>query len=220
MTKHDAILELRNLRKTFTARRDGKSYEVKAVNDVSLDVRRGEVLGIVGESGCGKTTIGRTIIRLTTADGGEALLDGADIFTQNRRRMRDLRLKVRMVFQDPYGSFNPRWTVGRLVAEPFHLLEAPPRSAEKAKAVAEALESGGHAVEWSDDAGGYLCNYVFFHSAAGLCRGLAAAISGFVHVGPVELSGGALPEAAPDFRKFAQGAETILRICVSQARGK
>jgi len=78
--------------------------------------------------------------------------------------------------------------------------------------IAEALERGGHAVEWSDDAGGYLCNYVFFHSAAGLCRGLAAPISGFVHVGPVN--------GAEDFNKLVEGAEMILEICVSEARGR
>jgi len=78
--------------------------------------------------------------------------------------------------------------------------------------IAEALESSGHAVEWSDNAGGYLCNYVFFHSAAGLCRGLAAPVSGFVHVGPAN--------AGEDFRKLVEGAETILEICVSEARGR
>jgi len=143
MTKHDTILELRNLRKTFTARRDGKSYEVKAVNDVSLDVRRGEVLGIVGETGCGKTTIGRTIIRLTTADGGEALLDGADIFTQNRRRMRDLRLKVRMVFQDPYASLNPRRCIGDSVAETGDIHGIFKSRQERAERVAETLTQVG-----------------------------------------------------------------------------
>ncbi|MCK5746416.1 MAG: hypothetical protein KAH44_09375, partial [Oricola sp.] len=68
----------------------------------------------------------------------------------------------------------------------------------------------GHTVEWSDDAGGYLCNYVFFHSAAGLCRGLPAPMSGFVHVGPVDTAG--------DFKKLVEGAEMILEICVSEAR--
>lgn len=78
--------------------------------------------------------------------------------------------------------------------------------------IAEALEERGHAVQWSDDAGGYLCNYVFFHSAAGLCRGLAAPVSGFVHVGAAN--------AAGDFNKLVEGAETILEICVSEARGR
>ena len=76
--------------------------------------------------------------------------------------------------------------------------------------IAEALEERGHTVEWSDDAGGYLCNYVFFHSAAGLCRGLPAPMSGFVHVGPAD--------TARDFKKLVEGAEMILEICVSEAR--
>lgn len=117
MTRMDNILSLKNLQKTFTARRKGKVYKVHAVNDVSLDVRRGETLGIVGETGCGKTTIGRTIIRLTTADSGIAELDGKDILTSDRQQMRELRLKVRMVFQDPYASLNPRRTIADSVAE-------------------------------------------------------------------------------------------------------
>ncbi|RYH07541.1 ABC transporter ATP-binding protein [Tropicimonas sp. IMCC6043] len=117
MTQQDTILSLKRLQKTFTARRKGKTYAVRAVNDVSLDIRRGETLGIVGETGCGKTTIGRTIIRLTQADGGSAELDGKDIFTTDSRRMRELRLKVRMVFQDPYASLNPRRSIGDSVAE-------------------------------------------------------------------------------------------------------
>ncbi|WP_212525544.1 ABC transporter ATP-binding protein [Actibacterium sp. MT2.3-13A] len=143
MTKHDTILELRNLRKSFTARRDGTSYEVKAVNDVSFDVHRGEVLGIVGETGCGKTTIGRTIIRLTSADGGEALLNGADIFTENRRRMRDLRLKVRMVFQDPYASLNPRRSIGDSVAETGDIHGVFKSREERAELVAQTLTQVG-----------------------------------------------------------------------------
>lgn len=77
--------------------------------------------------------------------------------------------------------------------------------------IAEALGARGHTVEWSDNAGGYLCNYVFFHSVAGICRGLVAPLSGFVHVGPAN--------AAEDFRKLVEGAETILEICVSEAQG-
>jgi peptide/nickel transport system ATP-binding protein/oligopeptide transport system ATP-binding protein len=143
MTEHDTILELRNLRKSFTARRGGKNYEVKAVNDVSLDVRRGEVLGIVGETGCGKTTIGRTIIRLTTADGGQALLNGVDIFTESRRRMRDLRLKVRMVFQDPYASLDPRRSIGDSVAETGDIHGVFKSRQERTDLVAQTLTQVG-----------------------------------------------------------------------------
>lgn len=83
-----------------------------------------------------------------------------------------------------------------------------------------ALHARNHAVEWSDDAGGYLCNYVFFHSAAGLCGGLEAAMSGFVHVGPVAPPGTAAGEVAMDFDVFVQGAEAVLQIAVSEFRKK
>lgn len=113
----DVILELRNLSKMFTAKRAGKTYHIKAVNDVSFTVRRGEVLGIVGETGCGKTTVGRTITRLTKADSGQAILNGVDILTKSNQRLRAMRLKVRMVFQDPYASLNPRRNIADSVAE-------------------------------------------------------------------------------------------------------
>ena len=85
--------------------------------------------------------------------------------------------------------------------------------------IADALRTDGHRVEWSDDAGGYLCNYVFFHSAAGLCRGLAAPVGGFIHVGKVALPGESVPDAVMDFASFVRGAETILDVSVSEARG-
>jgi pyroglutamyl-peptidase len=83
-----------------------------------------------------------------------------------------------------------------------------------------ALRSGGHAVEWSDDAGGYLCNYVFFHSAAGLCPGLDAAMSGFVHVGPVAMPGMPADMATMDFKDLIQGTEIVLKTCISSFRKK
>lgn len=85
--------------------------------------------------------------------------------------------------------------------------------------IAEALSARGHRVEWSDDAGGYLCNYVFYHSAAGLCRGVAAPLSGFVHVGRVDVPDASVADPVMDFSNFVQGAETILETCVSHARG-
>lgn len=81
-----------------------------------------------------------------------------------------------------------------------------------------ALQARGHAVEWSDDAGGYLCNYVFFHSASGLCRGLGAAMSGFVHVGPVAVAGTQGSSAAMDLDELVQGAGIVLETCVSRLR--
>lgn len=86
--------------------------------------------------------------------------------------------------------------------------------------IADALTAHGHTVEWSDDAGGYLCNYLFYHSAAGLCRGIAAPVGGFVHVGAVDVPGASVADPVMDFSNFVQGAETILEICVSQAAGE
>lgn len=139
----DTILEVRNLRKTFTVKRGGKTYHIKAVNDVSFTVRRGEVLGIVGETGCGKTTVGRTIIRLTKADGGQALLNGADILTENSQRLRTMRLKIRMVFQDPFASLNPRRSIADSVAETGDIHGVFKNRQERAERVAETLTQVG-----------------------------------------------------------------------------
>jgi pyroglutamyl-peptidase len=86
--------------------------------------------------------------------------------------------------------------------------------------IAQALEEHGLPVEWSDDAGGYLCNYVFYHSTAGLCRSVRARVSGFVHVGPVTIGGATDEPCVLDFRKFAEGAEMILEICTGHARSE
>ena len=117
MSAPDVILDIRGLNKSFTAKRAGRAYRIRAVSDVNLAVRRGEVLGIVGESGCGKTTVGRTIMGLTAADSGEAVFEGVDILRQRGAGLRAARLKLRMVFQDPYASLNPRRSVADAVAE-------------------------------------------------------------------------------------------------------
>jgi len=113
----DQILEVRNLNTTFTARRAGKTYRIRAVDDVSFSVERGEVLGIVGETGCGKTTVGRTIIRLTKPESGHVLFNGQDLLAQRWRELRRTRLKIRMVFQDPYASLDQRRSIADSVAE-------------------------------------------------------------------------------------------------------
>ena len=114
----------------------------RAVKGVSFDIRRGENLGLVGESGCGKSTLTRAILGLEQVQGGRITLEGEPVFT-GKRPNRDVRRKMQVVFQDPYGSFNPRWRVGRLVAEPFHLLDHAPTGAAREAAIAEALESVG-----------------------------------------------------------------------------
>ena len=102
----------------------------------------GESLGLVGESGCGKSTLGRAVLGLETMQGGSVRIEGEKV-AAGERMPRSLRAKMQAVFQDPYGSFNPRHRVGRLVAEPFHLLDRPPRGAARRRAVAEALEDVG-----------------------------------------------------------------------------
>src|SRR4029079_4466126 len=93
--------------------------EVHAVEDVSLTVNRGETLGIVGESGCGKTTTARLIVRLIEPTGGTIRFEGADITHRSRRQLRSLRQEMQIIFQDPYSSLNPRKSVGQIISEPF-----------------------------------------------------------------------------------------------------
>jgi peptide/nickel transport system ATP-binding protein len=111
----------------------------RAVDGVSFKLNAGESLGLVGESGCGKTTLGRAILGLDPLQDGEIRLGGHHVHGDDRA----MRRRMQAVFQDPYGSFNPRHRVARLVAEPFHLLDDPPQGEARAAAVAEALTSVG-----------------------------------------------------------------------------
>ena len=116
----DVLLEVRDLCKHFPIRRGILSRvvgQVRAVDGVSFDVYRGETLGLVGESGCGKTTLARAILRLTDVTSGEIRFDGVDILGLGANDMRRLRKRMQIVFQDPYGSLNPRLTVGSMIAE-------------------------------------------------------------------------------------------------------
>jgi oligopeptide transport system ATP-binding protein len=124
------LLEVRGLRMHFPvtegliARRH--IGDVKAVDGVDLAIRRGETLGLVGESGCGKTTMGRCILRLEKPTAGEILYDGVDIAKLDRRQLVALRRRIQVIFQDPYSSLNPRMKVGSIIAEPMkvHGVEA------------------------------------------------------------------------------------------------
>jgi oligopeptide/dipeptide ABC transporter ATP-binding protein len=115
--KRDAILDVRELKTSFDVKRSGRRYRVRAVDCVSLSLAEGEVLGIVGESGCGKTTLGRSIVRLVQPDSGTVNYKGADVMAARGSALHALRLKIRMVFQDPYASLNPRRSIGDSVAE-------------------------------------------------------------------------------------------------------
>ena len=92
---------------------------MQAVDDVSLEVRRGETLGLVGETGCGKSTLARCLTRLYDLTAGRVVFDGDDISTLSRRELRPYRRRMQMIFQDPYGSLNPRRRVGSIIGDPF-----------------------------------------------------------------------------------------------------
>ena len=139
------LLEVRGVIRDYaTARKGiwGKPGTFRAVDDVSFRIRRGESLGLVGESGCGKSTLTRAILGLEEVQGGQILLDGQPVFTGHKAN-RAVRRRMQVVFQDPYGSFNPRHRVERLVTEPFYLLDSPPQGAARDAAIAEALDSVG-----------------------------------------------------------------------------
>ena len=114
----------------------------RAVRDVSFSIRRGESLGLVGGSGCGKSTLTRAILGLEPIAAGEVLMDGQPALVDGVMA-RETRARMQVVFQDPFGSFNPRHRVSRLVTEPFHLLDTPPTGAARDAAIAEALTSVG-----------------------------------------------------------------------------
>ena len=119
----DVLLRLENLVKYFPIK-SGRLFQgqrdfVHAVDGVSLEVRRGETLGLVGETGCGKSTLARCVARLYDITSGRITFDGQDISTLSARRMRPLRREIQMIFQDPYGSLNPRRRVGSIIGDPF-----------------------------------------------------------------------------------------------------
>lgn len=118
--KDEFLLDVRGLKKYFPVRRGSfgrVAGEVRAVDDVDLQIRRGETLGLVGESGSGKTTLGRTLLRLIEPTAGTAYFDGIDIFGLDRKGLQRLRRRAQIIFQDPYGSLNPRLTVGDALRE-------------------------------------------------------------------------------------------------------
>ena len=139
------ILKIENLKKYFpiyggVIRR--KVADVHAVDGVSFDVRQEETVGLVGESGCGKTTLGRTVLRLLEPTSGSAYYMGRDIFKLGGKEMRELRLEMAMVFQDPYASLNPRMTIADIIGEPIDI-HSLAKGAEKERRIMELLERVG-----------------------------------------------------------------------------
>ncbi|HEY0541839.1 MAG TPA: oligopeptide/dipeptide ABC transporter ATP-binding protein [Actinoallomurus sp.] len=134
------VLELNDLVKHYHVR--GRGQAVRAVDGVSLSIGQGEVLGLVGESGSGKSTIGKCVLRLTEPTAGSVHLSGRDITHLTRRALRPIRRDVHMVFQDPYSSLNPRFTVGQIVAEPLRRHDVA-RGAQLDERVREMLERVG-----------------------------------------------------------------------------
>jgi peptide/nickel transport system ATP-binding protein len=148
-----ALVQLEGLKMYFPIKSglvlDRHIGDIRAVDDVTLDIRRGETLGLVGESGCGKSTVGRTILRLYRPTAGRIVFDGQDITRLGEADMRPLRRRMQVVFQDPYASLNPRHSVGRIVGEPLRVHGLANRR-QTAGRVRELLEIVGLPV----DAGG------------------------------------------------------------------
>lgn len=121
-SRDDIILEVKDLKMYFPVTRGllrRKVADVKAVDGVSFKIRRGETLGLVGESGCGKTTVGRCVIRLYQPTGGKIIFEGEDITSQPERKLRLLRRRMSLIFQDPYSSLDPRQSAASIVGEPL-----------------------------------------------------------------------------------------------------
>ncbi len=143
----EPLIEVRNLVKHFPITR-GIVFQrqigaVKAVDDVSFEVRRGETLGIVGETGCGKSTTARLLVRLLDPTSGAVSFDGEDITHLKGKRLKRLRREMQMIFQDPYSSLNPRKTVGSIIAEPFAIHGLMDGAGERKQRVRELMDRVG-----------------------------------------------------------------------------
>ena len=124
---NDIILKVENLTKHFPSGSKRIGNTVKAVDGISFDLRAGETLGLVGESGCGKTTAGRTILKLNEPTSGTLIFEGQDITDFKPRKMRPLRSQMQIIFQDPYTALNPRQTIGKIISAPFEIQGIDPQ---------------------------------------------------------------------------------------------
>ena len=135
----DTILEVKHLKKYFNTPKG----TLHAVDDVSFTLERGKTLGIVGESGCGKSTTGRAILRLIEPTAGEVIFNGEDITKKNKEQMRLLRREMQLIFQDPYASLDPRKTVSEIIGEPLKLQKLIPDAKKRAERVHELMKVVG-----------------------------------------------------------------------------
>lgn len=147
MDNNGILLEVRNLRKYFPIKR-GIIFsrlvgDVMAVDDISFNIRKGETVGLVGESGCGKSTVARVIIRLLEPTDGEIIFEGKDITKIPQNELRKLRRDMQIIFQDPYSALNPRMTVSEIIGEPLEVHNAVNNGKEKQKRIQELLELVG-----------------------------------------------------------------------------
>ena len=140
MANREKILEVKNLKKYYPA---AQKQELKAVDDVSFDIYEGETLGIVGESGCGKTTGGKTCLGMYPVTGGEVLFHGKNIHTMSKKDRFEFTKRVQMIFQDPYASLDPHQKVYDIIAEGIQIHQMAKNKAEEKKMVAELLEMVG-----------------------------------------------------------------------------
>jgi len=143
--KDNILLEVKNLKKYFYLRSgfffQRSSGIVKAVDGINFYIRKGETFGLVGESGCGKSTTARVILRLIAPTGGEAMYNNTDLFKLNRTQMFKTRREIQIIFQDPYASLSPRMTIGDIISEPLeiHKIDDKKRRIEKVKNLLEVV---------------------------------------------------------------------------------
>ncbi len=155
MAEQTKLLEIKDLKKYFTVKKSGfnRNQMVKAVDGVSMDIFRGETLGLVGESGCGKTTLGRTIIRLYEPTSGSIIYDGKPIYDSEKKiaeKMLPYRRKMQIIFQDPSASLDPRMTVGEIVGEALDIHKLYTGKGEREARINQLLEEVGLNTEHSN----------------------------------------------------------------------